>query len=183
MHEHNRLQEFDNYERRRIRPTTTGMPCDSRRTVALHKKEERHRGTARRRCKSPSLSSYVETDDDGDDGGGDEATFPGGAKFFVKMQSARQWGWYKSRQKTQQHSHTEMDPRRTDQDHLVFGALPSQIQLVSNKIRFFLQNTHGTMPKRMSLSPLYPSPSADLDKKDEAKRCNFPSRTFTFFRD
>lgn len=115
MHEHNWLQEFDNYERKRIRPTTTGMPRDSGRIVALHKKEERRRGTARRRRKSPSLSSYVD---------GDEATFPGGAKFFVKMQSARQRERHESRQKTRQRSRT-VYPGRTGQDYLVFGALPS----------------------------------------------------------
>lgn len=143
MYEHNRLQEFDNYERKRIRPTTTGMPRDSGRTEALHKKEERRRGTARReRRESPSLSSYVENDDDGGDG--DEATFPGGAKFFVKMQSARQRERHESRQKTRQRSRA-VHPGRTGQDYLVFGALPSQIQLVSNEIRFFLQNIRGTM--------------------------------------
>jgi len=112
MHGNNRRQEFDNYERKRIRPTTTGMPRDSGRTVALHKKEERRWGTAFRRKRrelSSSLSSYVKTDDDGNDDNDDDrdgAMFPGGAKFFVKMESARQRGWYESRQKTRQRSHT-----------------------------------------------------------------------------
>jgi len=152
MHGNNRRQEFDNYERERIRPTTTGMPRDSGRTVALHKKEERRWGTAFRRKRrelSSSLSSYVKTDDDGNDDNDDDrdgAMFPGGAKFFVKMESARQRGWYESRQKTRQRSHT-IDSG-IGQNYFVSGALSAQIQLVSNEI--LLWNIRGTVSKRVA---------------------------------
>lgn len=125
------------------------------------------------------MSSYVETDDDGNNNDDDEdddddgAMFPGGAKFFVKMQSARKRGRYENRQKARQRSHT-VDPG-TGQDYLVFGALPSQIQLVPNEIKLLLRNIRGTMPKRALPPPcLIPRQRRALDKKDEARRCNLP---------
>lgn len=112
------------------------------------------------------MSSYVETDDDGnnddddeDDDDDDGAMFPGGAKFFVKMQSARKRGRYENRQKARQRSHT-VDPG-TGQDYLVFGALPSQIQLVPNEIKLPpSEHTRNNAETRVANPLSHPSPTA-----------------------